>query len=100
MIFTIGRKLAYDVALDDPTEEHPMKLGRSENYVGGSVWKTVLQAQRYAAHKKLKGFAVYGVLADWDKDTEKSKDGPYHDLLTDSEFVRVPDEYKPKKKPA
>ena len=98
MIFTLGRKLVYETALADKNNPNPMKAGKSEDYEGGEVWKTVVQAQRYAAHKKLNGFAVYGVLADWDKDTVPSKEGSYHCLIKDAEFVRVPDEFKPKKK--
>jgi hypothetical protein len=94
VIFTIGRKLAYEAALDDPAVEKPLKMGKSDDYVGGSVWKTPEGARKNCPP----GFIVYGVLADWEKDTAPSKEGNWHDLLKDSEFVRLPDELKPKHK--
>jgi hypothetical protein len=93
MIFTIGRKLAYEAALNDLVNK-PMKLGRSDDYEGGWVWKTPEGARKNCPP----GFIVYGVKADWKKDTAPSEDGKYRVLIRDAEFVRLPDKYKPKNK--
>jgi hypothetical protein len=93
VIFTIGRKLAYEAALNDPTAK-PMKAGKSEDYEGGWVWKTPEGARKHCPP----GFIVYGVKADWKKDTELGPDGKHQVLKRDAEFVRLPDEFKPKHK--
>jgi len=93
VIFTIGRKLAYGAALADPAVEHPMKAGKSEDYEGGWVWRTPEGARKNCP----KGFVVYGVLADWKKDTKPGEDGKHQVLIRDAEFVALPDKFRPKK---
>ena len=97
MIFTIGRKLHYNAALEafrvNPGNERPMKMGRSDDYEGGAVWNTPEGARKNCPP----GFIVYGVLADWDADTKRSEEGSYYVLTVDREFVPLPDEFKPKK---
>lgn len=84
MIFTVGHEESYERYFEEQ-ENLPRKLGRTEDYVGGSVWKTVQEAQKYCP----KDYKVYGVLADWENDTVPSKEGPWHDLLVTSPLVRV-----------
>jgi len=36
-----------------------------------------------------KNYTVYGVIADWEKDTEPSKEGDWNDLLIDARLVFV-----------
>ena len=62
-----------------------MKKGRTADYVGGSVWKTQGDALRNCPE----GYAVFAVVADWDKDTVPSKDGNWHDLLIDSNLIKL-----------
>lgn len=85
MIYTIGRTKNYERYLDEYSR--PRKLGRTKRYRGGSVWDTREKAQRYA--DKYPGYRVYGVLAEWNNQTEPSKVGPWHDLLADSILVRL-----------
>lgn len=64
MIYTIGAREAYDRYLKDQGAGCE-KLGRTTDYEGGRVWKTREEAESALRE----GFAVYGVLADWDVDT-------------------------------
>lgn len=83
MIYTIGNKEAYD---HDLSERQVRKLGRTENFCGGSVWKTKEEARIYCREDQ----DVYGVLADWENDTALSIHGyPWHDLLIDSVIVKL-----------
>ena len=83
MIYTIGRTVAYKKNFRDlPIVE---KLGRTPDYAGGSVWKTPEEAQRYCPSD----YSVYGVEADWEKDTVPSKEGRWHDLLKTSKIVKL-----------
>lgn len=83
MIFTIGHKESYDQYFQE--QSNPQKLGRTEDYTGGSVWLTIEEALRHCSEEH----AVYGVLADWAIDTAPSKDGDWHDLLVTSTLVMV-----------
>lgn len=91
MIFTLGRTRNYEQFFRD--QVCPRKKGRDDSdptgpYDGGSVWRTLGEAQGECPP----GFSVYGVAAEWDVDTETSRNGdPWHDLLRDSELVRLPD---------
>lgn len=87
MIYTLGRKSVYDIHIEHNPQA--MKIGRTEDYPGGSVWRTPEEARQYLADKNLDDFDVYGVEADWEKDTEPAKDGPFHDLLGDARLVRL-----------
>ena len=93
MIYCLGKIDVYVPYIKTSTPEDPaMKGGRNPDYkdenhpngyVGGSVWRTKEDAEKFL----VAGYAVFGVKADWEKDTEKSKDGDWHDLLVDSELV-------------
>lgn len=90
MIYTIGRKSVYDLHIEHNPQA--MKIGRSDDYPGGSVWRTPEEARQYLADENLDDlddFDVYGVEADWEKDTEPSNGGPWHDLLRDARLVRL-----------
>lgn len=94
MIYTIGHTENYERAFKE--EEHVEKLGRGEiwngYYQGGSVFKTFDEANAYIRQNNLP-YSVYGVLADWDKDTAISdtENAPYRDLLKTSPLVRLDD---------
>lgn len=87
MIYTCGHTESYERYFRE--QGTPSKLGRGMHegryYQGGSVWKTFDEANHFA----INGYSVYGVLADWDKDTTQSKDGPWHDLLVTSPLVKL-----------
>lgn len=86
MIYTVGRR---DVYLQNWHDNGEMlhKLGRTDNYPGGSVWRTYEEAQRVADHNP--GFAVFGVDADWEADTALSddSDASFRDLLHDAAII-------------
>jgi hypothetical protein len=90
MIYTVGNSESYLKYFSE--QVHPMKA------VGGSVWKTFDEAKKYAPENS--GFSVFGVLADWDRDTKPSLSGDWHDLLINSELViiRKPDTIAPPEK--
>ena len=87
MIYTIGRTSAYEQSFIENPEVY--KLGRTvidgKFYPGGSVWKTIRDAQSHCPE----GFSVYGVMADWDKDTEGNEENSWNDLLVDSRLCRL-----------
>lgn len=76
MIFTIGHTKSYNAYFKEQ--------GTPKKAVGGSVWKTFKKASQHC----LKGYSVYGVRADWKKDTSKGI-GDWHDLLTDAPLTTV-----------
>jgi hypothetical protein len=88
MIYTIGHTESYTQYFKE--QGTPQKLGRTKNYngeyySGGSVWKTKEEAEKNCPS----GYSVYGVLADWEKDTEKNETENYHDLLVTSDLVQL-----------
>jgi len=89
MLYTLGHTKSYLQYFEEDSQ--PMKKGRdlSENYPGGSVWKTFKEAE---AHAKLDpDFSVFGVDADWEKDTEpsKEKDANWNDLLFNKPLIKL-----------
>ncbi len=92
MIYTIGGP-AYPEFLKEKTKsgEIPWKVGKTDLYPGGSVWKTREEAQECA--DKGEGYSVYGVLADWDTETVESDDfgATWHNLLVDAKLVHLLD---------
>ena len=88
MIFTLGKMSIYESYILN--DENAAKKGRGffedgSYYCGGSVWKTQEETSKFLQE----GFAVYGVLADWEKDTEISKDGAWNDLLIDAKLIKI-----------
>ena len=92
MIFTIGLRERYELAF---TLIKPVnKLGkgvdrRGTPYGGGWVWESEADARAFIAAKEYFDREVYGVLADWDLDTEQIPGEPYRRLLRDSEMVQL-----------
>ena len=82
MIYTLGHKSSYEEYFRLYKDE-TRKKGREEDYPGGSVWKTIEDAEKFLKP----GYEVYGVLADWEKDTVLSNDGDWNDLLIDAQLV-------------
>ena len=88
MIYTVGKVNIYEPYIsNDPC---PQKAGRCENNQGGSVWETFKLAQDYLDEfDTLKEFRVYGVLADWDTQTEEVVGKKWRDLLINADLVRI-----------
>lgn len=83
MLFTIGHTKSYLQYFEEQTT--PLKKGKEGDYPGGSVWKTKEEAQYNCPAE----YSVFGVLADWDKDTEPSLEGTWNSLLISSELVKL-----------
>lgn len=86
LIYTIGDKKNYIDAL----ERHGFiqKTGKTETYEGGYAFKTYEDA--LCAIEELgqeNVWVVFGLLADWEKDTEPNKVHWWHNLLKDSIIV-------------
>ena len=81
MIYTIGHTWSYLNAFQELGSV--MKRGRTNDYQGGSVWQTQEEAAEYAKD----GYSVFGVKADWEKDTVPNIESNWHDLLIDAELV-------------
>jgi len=82
MIYTTGHTANYMSYFAMRHPDIPKKLGRSENYAGGSVWATYEEAKRHCPLD----YSVFGVDADW-SDTERSQSGDWNDLLIDADLV-------------
>jgi len=87
MIYTLGHTEAYERYFQE--QGVPQKLGKTDDYVGGSVWQSFSEANKHRLKLKMNDFSVYGVLADWNSDTEKSLDGDFHDLLVTSDLIKL-----------
>lgn len=90
MIYTIGHTESYLQHFNK--QSIPKKLGRKKNlngeyYPGGSVFKTYIDAKKYLEREQLKDYSIFGVLANWDNDTEYDGVSPFNDLLYDSELI-------------
>ncbi len=89
MIYCIGLTVRYEAALAGPSA--PVKRGSGADYAGGWVWETVAGAERFIAMNGLTAtHTVYGLAADWQRDTEAIAGEPYRRLTRDAEVVRVP----------
>lgn len=95
MIYTVGLSAKYEAALDHPTgvwkaarrapaAKHP------QPYEGGWVWQTADEALAYLVANNSQDIRrVYGVLADWDSDTDEIAGKPYRCLLRRARVVRL-----------
>ena len=92
MIYTIGHKESYIIAYKK-TNGDLKKMGKKEGlecekcgikpYEGGWVWKNIRDAKKFL----IKDYALFGVKAIWNKDTEPNIHFPWHNLLVDSQIV-------------
>lgn len=83
MFYTLGHKESYEQYFRE--QSAPFKMGRKDEYPGGSVWLTKEEAEKHCPSD----YAVYGVLADWDNDTILTEDGDWHDLLIDAPLCKI-----------
>lgn len=89
LIFCVGFGKSYDWYIEQNKSGglpiRKMGCHIEQGYPGGSVWQTVEEAQKFADDKP--GYKVYGLLADWEKDTRPSEGESWRDLLHDAELV-------------
>ncbi|MGB1249037.1 MAG: hypothetical protein ACPG8W_00275 [Candidatus Promineifilaceae bacterium] len=89
MLYTVGPRNVYK-AQAEVWGRPLLKVGRSDDYLGGCVFQNVETAQRFIA-EKTDGhgdrFGVFGVEADWQSDTIPSEDGWWHHLLLDKRII-------------
>ena len=98
MIYTFGRTSNYDKDLS--ARDDVKKIGRQEDYAGGSVWRTYEEAQAFVDSLPnefcpdwyAKDFSVYGVIAEWETETYQGDEGaPWRNLRKDSLLVKLKD---------
>ena len=88
MIYTVGNKKAYFRSL--LKNGKVIKSGRKRGYAGGCVFRTREDAKRHIDELELQGYKdymVFGLLADWEKDTRPNPQHWWHDLLVDAEVI-------------
>lgn len=82
MIYTVGKTEVY--------EDYMAKDKNPEKAKGGSVWRTRDDARGYLLESKQdKTFSVYGVEADWEKDTEPTLEGKWRALTRKARLVKL-----------
>lgn len=90
MIFTIGHQKSYDEALEEfgRLDTPLIKKGRSDSYPGGYAFRTADDAARRIAQAYAhRGFAVYEVNGDWERDTYPSPCEWWHHLKVDRPII-------------
>jgi hypothetical protein len=93
MIYSVGLNIRYGPAL--ASGQKVIKQGRGVDakgkpYPGGFVFETVEDARRFLDAKGLAAtHTIFGVLADWDRDTEEAPGEPFRRLTRDAEVVRL-----------
>ena len=96
LFYTLGNPKSYEHGLlEAEMEKEPLlKLGRTQGYPGGCVFKTIKSAEKFNNDNNFK-YKVYGLKLSnsWnDIDFSKEKEVGYGFLLTDSEIIRLEDE--------
>ncbi len=87
-VFTVGHEGNYDRGIIEYGSAF-LKSGRSEHYPGGFAVRSPEEAERLIDDHGMRGeWAVYGLAADWEKDTAPSESGWWHSLVNDSPIVR------------
>lgn len=91
--FTIGNMRSYEPCFA-PGEPQPTKIGRTDDYPGGAVFRTREDAEAWLKAQTLcLGWGVYGLILPngWDVDVSSTL-GPegYFRLLYDALLVRLP----------
>ncbi len=102
VIYTLGHGKSYRHRIETYGADF-RKVGRNEvhkyehipdNYPGGYAFLTEADAlkrieETIAEDGHNHGLEVFGLIADWDKDTVKSEHGWWHALLNDSQIVSI-----------
>ena len=85
MIYTVGNTESYEKYFKE--QKYPKKKGKDfeSGYEGGSVWKTESEARKHCSS----GYSVYGVEAEWEKDTESIDNQEWNNLMIDSLLIKL-----------
>lgn len=83
MIFTVGKKAIYDPLFET--------IDVITKAAGGSVWNTYEQAEDYLREVNPAGFEIYGVQADFVKDTTDGG-GSWRTLTKSAALIKLTDE--------
>lgn len=87
---TKPKKLIYTVGKTEVYEDYLAKDKHPEKAKGGSVWRTKDDARGYLLKTKQdKTFSVYGIEADWDKDTEPTLEGQWRALTRKAWLIKL-----------
>ena len=99
MIYAIGERQRYAPKLTSPEPLYKVGKGlnsRGRPYPGGSVWRTVADAEAFiAADGVSETHMVLMVDANWESDTEQLPDEPFRRLLRACAANPGPDEQPP-----
>ena len=95
MIYTIGHKQSYLLAIANSAEGKIYKVGRRQpsadypdGYEGGYALETKEDAERLIEQNyKNQGYVVFGLQADWAKGAIPADDGWWRNLKSDAEIV-------------
>jgi hypothetical protein len=83
MLYTVGKKETYDARFQDE-DSGPVKVGKREDYSGGSVFYTKEKARAYCPED----FEVYG-LDTTEKSVEPNPDEPWDNLIENAPLVQL-----------
>jgi hypothetical protein len=93
MIYCIGLRMRYEPALAGPTPTIKRGSGvdaDGRSYPGGWVWRSAGEARRYLTANGLAAtHDVYGVRADWTRDTAPVPGEAGRRLVRDAEVVKL-----------
>lgn len=108
MIFTVGNKEVYDKAIAEmeANGERLIKAGLSaigkRRTAGGACWRTQGEAELWLEQERAKpegerfpgveSLAVYGLEAEWDRDTMFMGAEPFARLIVNRPVVKLPEE--------
>ena len=90
MIYTIGSAKSYlDAMLASGEVVHKSGAGSPAGYIGGYAFKTIEDAQRRIDEygDSPYQFSIFGLDADWEKDTVPNDEGWWHNLTKDAPLI-------------
>lgn len=93
MIYTLGHTKSYLQYYCECLKNNSkfLKLGKQEIdgklYPGGYAFKNLEEALQFLKDNKMTEYSVFGLKADWSKDTENNESNVYNNLLYDSELI-------------
>ena len=86
IIYSIGHRKTYLRGLE---EGNLLKRGRYDDYPGGYAFRTKENAQRRIDEAYDDTYAVFGLDADWERDTVPSQNGWWHALIVDRPIIAL-----------
>jgi len=83
MIYTLGLTESYERYFKEQSEPHKA--------VGGSVWRTEAEVEAFKRRRPLwlSDYSIYGVEADWERDTKPVEGASWHELTRDAKLVKL-----------